>query len=217
MTTTFENDLLKENSYFIIPFRKSFDLVLQKKTTDNLFQKILQILLNYFKNIKQHRTIQDVNDAIEKVKELLEAMNIKDLTEEEFQEEMKSFKQYLENFLENNLIKIENALINAKFGYLVRAWIYALNELFITFNNVFRMYKRKIRRLHRSSGRIHKTLDQKMENFFKAAFLVLFRIIEQIFLITKGDHFVPEDEIDLLLEDVVYLDNVYRSLSDVLH
>lgn len=211
------NTDLDESSYFIEPFHKTMDLVLEKEISGNIFQDILNILFRYFKTIKYHRTISDVDDAFGYVSDYLDSHGLELIEKENIEKESESLKDSIEDFIKNNSEKIEKTLKNAKFGILATIWISSIKTAFLIMSESLKRFKRKIRRLVRRSRKAKRSLEKSLENLIKAIFLVLFRIIEQIYMIANDEYFIPEKEIEYLMEDLVYLENIARIINDTFY
>ncbi|MBY9007371.1 MAG: hypothetical protein KGD63_11505 [Candidatus Lokiarchaeota archaeon] len=214
MISISQNTELDQNSYFTAPFHKITDLVLERYTTDNIFQEMLNFLFLYFKTIKRHRTINDVDKVFEYLDEFLESYHLEDIGRKEIEAESEKLKEDIDCFIKNNFERIEQTLNDAKSSILANIWISNIRTTFTVFAESLKAFKRKIRRLSRRSKRARDTIEDRLSDLHKAIFLVLFRIVEQIYMIANNDPFIPENEIEFLIEDIVYLENIARTISD---
>lgn len=215
MIEIYKDEIISDqNSYLIAPFRKSIDIVVEKRTSDNIFQKILEILFDYFSKIKEHRTIIDVDNAFEKIEEYLDLNNLDEIDEKAIREESRNLKRELKDFLANNIEKINLTMNNAKTGFMINYWISNLEITFEVLEKSLKEFRRKYRFLSGRSSREKEFLKKKLEGIHKAIFLVFFRIIEQIYIISEDKKFIPENEINYLIEDVVYLENIARATHE---
>jgi len=206
--------ILDQNSFFFAPFHKSIDLIVEKRTPDNLFQEILGALLNFFSEIKQHRTILDVEEAFKKIEEILNLKNLEDLDDESMAEESDILKGDLKDFIANNIEKINLSIDDGQTGFMVNYWISNLEIAFETFGSALKEFRRKYRFLSKKSSRAKDLLKDKLNRIYKALFLVFFRIMEQIYMISENMKFIPDKEISYLIEDVVYLENIVRATQE---
>ncbi|MHA1337816.1 MAG: hypothetical protein ACTSPW_19085, partial [Promethearchaeota archaeon] len=158
-------------------------------------------------------------EVIEKVREYLIERGVEDITEEEFKKEFDSLKEFLKDFHKKNIDKADKLLINEHFAYFINAWYFCMNRIFTILSETTRALKNKKKRLLKEKRAFRKTeriLEKYLEDLFKAIFLVLFRIVEQIFMISQEESIVFEKEIDYLFEDLVYLENISRKVNDAL-
>lgn len=206
--------VLNQNSFFIAPFRKSVDLIVEKRTSDNLFQNILDLLFGYFSEIKEHRTIIDVDNAFEKIDDYLNLDDLEEIDEKTIEEESGKLKRELKAFIKNNIEKISLSMNNAKTGFILNYWISNLEIAFEVLEDSLKEFKRKHRFLSGKSSREKDFLKRKLDGIHKALFLVFFRIMEQIYMISEDKKFIPDNEINYLIEDVVYLENIARATHE---
>lgn len=206
--------LFKQNSYLIAPFRKSIDLIVEKRTSDNIFQDILDLLLSYFSEIKEHRTIMDVDNAFKKIDDYLNLNNLEDIEEKVIAEESEELRGELKDFIANNIENISLSMNNAKTGFMLNYWISNLEIAFEVFENSLKEFRRKNRFLLVKSSRVKDFLKKKLDVIHKALFLVFFRVMEQIYMVSEDKKFIPNDEINYLIEDVVYLENIARATHE---
>ena len=181
--------------------------------SNNFEEFILNPLLEFFKNKKEYRTIKDVEEAIEFLAERNDLEQIKQYEEEELREEINNIKDSIDDYLEKNRENIALSFKNPKTKIMMTYWItnfdLAMTILFEALNLVTKQ-KRKVIVLQRQSKYTKQYIGIRLFNILKAVFLVLFRIVEQIFLIINNEDFNPDQEIDYLVGDVVYLKNIQR-------
>jgi len=154
----YQNIELDQNSYFTAPFHKIIDLVLERYTIDNIFQDMLNILFKYFKTIKRHRTINDVDEAFEYINDFLETYHLEVIERKEIETESEKLKENMECFIKNNFERIEQTLNDAKSSLLANIWVSNIRTTFIVLAESLKAFKRKIRRLSRRSKRARKTI-----------------------------------------------------------
>ncbi len=207
------DNILIQNSYFIDQFRKSIDLIVEKRTY-NIFQEILDTLFDYFSEIKEHRTIIDVENAFRKVDDILDLNNLEGMDEKSIEEESDNLKGDLKDFIANNSDKIILSINDAKIGFMSNYWISNLEIAIEVLDEFIKEFNRKKRFLAGKSFRVRDFLEKKLDRIYKGFFLVFFRIIEQIYMISDDKKFIPGNEIDFLIEDVVYLENIARATHE---
>lgn len=208
------DNILIQNSYFIDQFRKSIDLIVEKRTDNNIFQEILDTLFDYFSEIKEHRTIIDVENAFKKVDDIFDLNNLEGMDEKLIEEESDNLKEDLKEFIANNSEKLILSINDAKIGFMINYWISNLEIATEVLDDFFKEFKRKKRFSAAKSFRVRDFLKRKLDRIYKGFFLVFFRIIEQIYMIADDRNFIPENEIDFLIEDVVYLENIARATHE---
>ncbi|MGQ4874600.1 MAG: hypothetical protein ACP6IY_11080 [Promethearchaeia archaeon] len=206
---------MNQSEFIIKPLHELTDIVNEKKIPSNYFEEILEKLYSYFKNNKEHRTIYNVDEAFEELEP-----DIRKMEYEIIQEKEKACERVIEdlkNFTEKYNKEIKDLLNNAKTGFLVNYWIFAIQDSIKIISDFLNKFNRKSRKIDRKSKIIKIYLLDQLTDIFKGFFLVLFRIFEQIHMIVKGEDFIPDKEIDYLIEDLVYLKNLYRASLDALN
>jgi len=208
------NSILDNSDFIIDPFRKFSDIIIEKRTSEEIFELVLNELLSYFKDIKEHRSIYDVDEVIKKINKDLYGKDLEVIDKDSIEEETERILDSLENLIEKNSEKIEKTIQNPLMEKMMNYWISNLAIIVEILSESLRAFKIKERWLKRMSDRIKHHLLNKLLDLFKAIFLVLFRIVEQIYMIYNGQEFDPDDEINFLIEDVVYLENIHRKVLD---
>ena len=89
----YQNIGLDQNSYFTAPFHKITNLVLERHISDNIFQEMLNLLFRYFKTIKRHRTINDVDAVFEYLDIFLESYDLEVIERKEIEAESEKLKE----------------------------------------------------------------------------------------------------------------------------
>ncbi|MFX1392648.1 MAG: hypothetical protein ACFFAH_03655 [Promethearchaeota archaeon] len=181
--------------------------------SDSDFGDLIILLSEYFKKIKEHRTIDDVERAIEYLKEKLDLYKYDVLKDEEIEDLINDMKEDVENYFEKNRKNIKYIFRNPIAKKIIPYWISNFDltiKILVDSLKVLEQKRRRIILLKRQSRQTKEYMENKFENILKAVFLVLFRIIEQIFLIIDNKVFNINQEIDLLIRDVVYLKNIQR-------
>lgn len=126
-------------------------------------------------------------------------------------------KELRDSFKDNDYIKkysdkIEELYINDTTEPLIMHWILSLDEAMnLLFEFIEEVEKRKIIMRRKYGDYISKFNDTLMI-IMKAVFLVLYRIVEQNYFIINEKELDIDEAINLLIEDIVYLDNIEKSI-----
>jgi len=207
------SNILESTDFIVEPFKQMIILQMGRDVSNNFNELILNPLMEYFGKRKEYRTINDVDKAIEYLIKINNYKNIKTLDEEELKEELDEIKDSINNYLEKNRENIDRSFSDSKAKIMISYWITnfdsTMNILFDSLDLVTKQ-KRKIIALKRQSKYTKEYIGLKLMNIIKAVFLVLFRIVEQIHLIINNIDFDAREEIDYLIEDLVYLKNIQR-------
>ena len=207
-----EFDDFSSDFYLIKPFSQISELVIDSKTKPNFIEVILGELYTFFLDKKEYRTISDVDRVLKRLEPIFqeEGYKLKSFTEEEKEEQSRDIIRDFENFLDMYEEEIEESYLNPEFEPFISHWILNLDTSMKIFSETFEMFEIKKRRLERFSKRGFQKLFERLMDLMKALFLVLYRITEQIFILTKKLPYTLEDELDYLLNDIVYLENIQR-------
>lgn len=203
-----------EMNFVIEPLHSISDIIIKKRIPDGIFQDILDSLFEYFSQFKEQRTVNDVDNAIEFVEKKLSLNDLDSIKKELIGEESEKVMDSLENFFKKNIEKIERVGKNQIAKKMLTYWISNIDITLNNFAKAIRMYNAKMRRISRISNRVREVLYKKFEELLKALFLVFFRILEQINMIDKNEVFDVETEINLLISDVVYFENIQRAINE---
>lgn len=206
-------NLIKSTCFIIEPFKCMTNIKVGRHISDSDFGDLIILLSEYFKKIKEHRTIDDVERAIEYLKEKLDLYKYDVLKDEEIEDLINDMKEDVENYFEKNRKNIKYIFRNPIAKKIIPYWISNFDltiKILVDSLKVLEQKRRRIILLKRQSRQTKEYMENKFENILKAVFLVLFRIIEQIFLIIDNKVFNINQEIDLLIRDVVYLKNIQR-------
>lgn len=193
------------------PFRKMISLGTNRKIPRNLFNSIFFDLFEYFAENKTERSVEDVKFIFKSLtkKYRREIKILTDSDKEELREEM---EKQGENFIEKHKEQINTLEDNSYIREMTPYWIYnfglALSILSETLD--------KERRVSFHEGRRSLTSTRERGTLFEriiyASFLVLYRILEQNYLLMTNQEFDKDKEIDLLIKDVVQLKNITRMI-----
>lgn len=187
--------------------------------SNNFFESFMTPLVEYFKDKKEYRTLRDVDNAFKFLVEKGYFKSTKSLDAEELKEEFDIVKESVEGYLENNSDKITATFKNLKARGLMTYWItnfdMAMNVLFASMDAI-KNQRRAVILWQRQTTVTKNLLGERFLNITKAIFLVLFRIVEQIILISKDEPLDIDKEIEYLVNDLVYLKNIQRK-NKLLH
>lgn len=205
-------DDFSSDFYLIKPFSQISELVIDSKTKPNFIEVILGELYTFFQDKKEYRTISDVDRVLKRLEPIFqeEGYKLEAFTEEEKEEQSRDIIRDFENFLDVYQEEIEETYLNSEFEPFISHWILNLDTSMKIFSETFEMFEIKKRRLERFSKRGFQKLFERLMDLMKALFLVLYRITEQIFILFKKLPYTLEDELDYLLNDIVYLENIQR-------
>ncbi|MHA1659059.1 MAG: hypothetical protein ACTSUT_08065 [Promethearchaeota archaeon] len=200
---------MDNTNFFLKPFHQISNIVLEKQDLKEGFEEIIKILNEYFRKVKEHRTIEDVDIVLELIRKNSKLFQEMSSNERNMQEEVEDMREELKHFIEDNSEGIEDTFYNSEAGPFVLSWILTFDETTQILFNFMDAWKSKIRSRRRINNT---TIKNNLLMLFKAVFLVLFRIIEQIYMIIGEEPYDLEKEKRYLIEDVVYLDNIQRSI-----
>jgi len=201
------------SDFFLIkPFSQISELVIESKTKPNVIEIILQELYTFFEDKKEFRSISDVDRVLRHIEPIIKEAGYKleAFTEEEKEEQSRELIQSLDSFIDVHQKEIEESHLNSDFEPFMSHWILNLYTSMKIFSETFGMFETKKRRMERLSKISFQNLFDRLMDLMKAVFLVLYRITEQIFILTKKLPYTLEDELDYLLNDIVYLENIQR-------
>lgn len=200
---------MDNTNFFLKPFHQISNVVLEKQNLKEGFEEVVKILVDYFRNVKEDRTIEDVDNVLELIRKESRLFQEMSSNERNIQEEVEDMREELEYFIENNSEGIEDTFYNSEAGPFILSWILTFDETTQILFDFMDAWKSRIRSRRRISNA---TIKNNLLMLFKAVFLVLFRIIEQIYMIVEKEPYDVEKEKRYLIEDVVYLDNIQKSI-----
>lgn len=205
-------DGFSSDFFLVKPFSQISELVIESKTKPNLIEIILQGLYDFFQDKKEFRTISDVDRVLKLLDPIIqeEGYKLESFTEEEKEEQSREIIETFGGFIDENQEDIEKTSLNPDFEPFLSHWILNLDTSMKIFSETFEMFEIKKRRMERFSKRGLQKLFDRLMDLMKALFLVLYRITEQIFILIKKLPYTLEDELDYLLNDIVYLENIQR-------
>jgi len=205
-------DGFSSDFFLVKPFSQISELVIESKTKPNLIEIILQELYNFFQDKKEFRTISDVDRVLKLLDPMIqkEGYKLESFTEEEKEEQSREIINGFGDFIDENQEDIEKSSLNPNFEPFLSHWILNLDTSMKIFSETFEMFEIKKRRMERFSKRGLQKLFDRLMDLMKALFLVLYRITEQIFILIKKLPYTLEDELDYLLNDIIYLENIQR-------
>lgn len=208
-------DDFSSDFFLVKPFSQISELVIESKTKPNVIEIILQELYDFFRDKKEFRTISDVDRVLKRLDPLIqeEGYKLESLTEEEREEQSREIIEAFGGFLDENQENIEKTSLNPNFEPFLSHWILNLDTSMKIFSETFEMFEIKKRRLQRFSKRGLQKLFDRLMDLMKALFLVLYRITEQVFILVKKLPYNLENELDYLLNDIVYLENIQRYVN----
>jgi len=189
------------------------NIKIKREISENIFEPILASLFQYFQEIKEHRTIRDVDNAFNEIKDKIDLNDLKSLNDDDIEEQIEEVKTYADDLYIKNRENIELTFKNPKAKNFITYWISNLDLTLNILHDSIKILKKQKKRqifIQRQSKRAREYFLFKLENIVKAVFLVVFRIVEQIYMIIENKNFDVEQEIDYLIEDVVYLKNIQR-------
>lgn len=208
----------EEDVFLVEPFRQISELVIEKETDDTFVMKSFEILYNYFNDKKEYRTLSDVERVMKSINDVVTKKfpEFDFFSGEKKEEQSKIFIDSFKNFIEENEENINRAHEKKRFEPFLSHWIMNLNTSLEIFDESFELFIAKKHKILRSSSRAVEKLFDSVFDLVKAIFLVFFRIAEQIYMISNDVDFVVEEEIDYLLDDIVYLENIQRHINSSL-
>ena len=212
-----ELSFFPEGSTFLVePFHQISELVIEKETNKEIIMEAFLILHDYFNDDKKkYRTISDVDRVMKIINDKITRRYPESefFTEEEKEEQSQLFINSFGNFIENNKDNINRTFEKNQFEVFISHWIMNLDTSLEIFAESFELFLSKKNKILRLSSRAVETLFGRFFDLIKSIFLVLFRIAEQIFMIFNNEPFNIENEIDYLLNDIVYLENIQRQIN----
>lgn len=212
-----ELSFFPEGSTFLVePFHQISELVIEKETNKEIIMEAFLILHDYFNDDKKkYRTISDVDRVMKIINDKITRRYPESefFTEEEKEEQSQLFIDSFGNFIENNKDNINRTFEKNQFEVFISHWIMNLDTSLEIFAESFELFLSKKNKIARLSSRAVETLFGRIFDLIKSIFLVLFRIAEQIFMIFNNEPFNIENEIDYLLNDIVYLENIQRQIN----
>ena len=205
-------DDFSSDFFLVKPFSQISELVIESKTKPNLIEIILQGLYDFFQDKKEFRTISDVDRVLKLLDPIIqkEGYKLESFTEEEKEEQSREIINGFGDFIDENQEIIEKTSLKPDFEPFLSHWILNLDTSMKIFSETFEMFEIKKRRMERFSKRGLQKLFDRLMDLMKALFLVLYRITEQVFILIKKLPYTLEDELDYLLNDIVYLENIQR-------
>lgn len=205
-------DDFSSDFFLVKPFSQISELVIESKTKPDLIETMLQELYAFFRDKKEFRTISDVDRVLKRLEPIIqeEGYKLESFTEEEKEEQSREIIEGFGGFLDENQEDIEKAYLNPNFEPFLSDWILNLDTSMKIFSETFEMFEIKKRRMERFSKRGLQKLFDRLMDLMKALFLVLYRITEQVFMLIKKLPYTLENELDYLLNDIVYLENIQR-------
>lgn len=205
-------DAFSSDFFLVKPFSQISELVIESKTKPNLIEIILQELYDFFRDKKEFRTISDVDRVLKLLDPIIQegGYKLESFTEEEKEEQSREIIKGFGDFLDENQEDIEKTYLNPNFEPFLSHWILNLDTSMKIFSETFELFEIKKRRMERFSKRGLQKLFDRLMDLMKALFLVLYRITEQVFILVKKLPYTLEDELDYLLNDIVYLENIQR-------
>ena len=211
-----EDGYFSEESMFLVePFNRISELVIEKKTAREFLKTFFDTLYTNFSDNKEYRSISDVDRVMKLVNETLvkQYPDREFLKEEQKEEYTQLFIDTFKNFLDEKDEEIDQMFGKGQFEPFLSHWIMNLDTSLEIIDESFNLFIIKKRKILRSSSRAIERLFDHLFDLIKALFLVLFRIAEQIYMISNGIDFDLEKEIDYLLNDIVYLENIQRQCN----
>lgn len=206
MGISFDN-FYPNTTFFISPLKRVTSLVVEKEA-ESIFIELISYIFEYFKDIKRHRSIKDVEDVFETLENSPILEFLEEIEEKDFEEENSKLNQELDNLLEIHKDNLIEAVQDERLEEISYYWIFAIESVTKQLKLATKEFKRQLRFIeHKANRAIRRTMN-KLEDILKGVFLVLFRITEQIYMISNDDPIEIEKEISYLLEDVVYLENL---------
>ncbi len=184
-------------------------LSLERSIPPYTFENIFIFIFNYFQEIEENRTVDHVSDLFSKIKDKYSS-ELDTLSEGDLDSLQTTIMVNINNFIDKNNSKINELAKNPKTEKILPYWIYNLSITIDLLSKALERDFRYISHLKRVSKRFNKAKGEQFENIIFAAFLVFYRILEQNYLLMETHHFDLDRQIDLLIDDVVYLKNIYR-------
>lgn len=201
------------NDFFIEPVKSISKVLILKNTPGYFFQNIFDVIFNYLKDYKENRTIEDVKEAFDVATKKLSLDNFEDMNPKKIETEINNLRNSASHFIQDNAQKIEETFYETKAKAFLLRWIFAYDEamqIFLQFGEKANMRRYLIRR--------PKDVMFFYYRLFEGLFLVLYRIIEQIYMLANNLPIDEKKEKEYLIGDIVYYDNLQRSLlHDTFH
>ena len=208
----------EEDVFLVEPFHQISELVIEKEIDDTIVIEAFEILYNYFSDKKKYRAISDVDRVMKGINDVI-TKKFPDTyfsSTEKKEEQSQIFIESFKNFIEKNEEDINRTYEEKRFEPFLSNWIMNLNTSLEIFDESFELFIAKKHKILRSSSRAVENLFDRFFDLVKAIFLVFFRIAEQIYMISNDVDFDVEKEIDYLLDDIVYLENIQRRINSSL-
>jgi len=201
------NLITLNTDYFIEPVQRISKILIARDTPEPFFEIIFKKMFEYFQEHKYVRTLEDVDEVLNLINEILPSEELEKLTEKKLALEMDYFRNAAKNFIENNATKIEKVFFKTKARKFLLRWILSYDEalnIFIEFLNRTKARRYLIRR--------PKEMGWYLYRMYQGLFLVLFRITEQIYILSNEFPYDENKEKEALIGDVVYFENLQRNL-----
>ncbi len=195
------------NDYFIGPLQGISRIMLWKNVSNDYFNEIFKVFFESLKDHKKNRTLRDVEEAFKKVEKELSLDRFDRMNDKEYRGEMRIIRESAIHFIEENARKIEVTFHETKARNFLLRWIFTYDEAI----NIFLQFFRKLGTI-RYLIRRPKDLVDSFYYLFEGLFLVLYRIFEQIYILSNDLPFNENEENEFLIGDVVYYGNLQRSL-----
>jgi hypothetical protein len=197
------------------PFYQISEIVIEKETTENIFNDVFLMLYHFFSDKREFRTVEDVDKIMKKINDFITRKypEFKFFNDEEREEQIRIYLESFSHFIDQNEGKINNIFKDEQYHPFLSNWIMNLETSLEAFSESFELFISKKNKIIRSSSRAVDGLFNHLFNLIKAIFLVLYRIVEQIYMISEKISYSHEDEIDYLLNDIVYLENIQRQIN----
>lgn len=210
-----ESHFINEHDIFLLDSFKEFsNIIIEKELSTEGYKQFLNNLLEFFKPIKENRTIYDVDNAMEYLENKIDLKEFKELSRKDIEKESKNIREAMDNLIKQNEDKIKQYFDTPVAKEMINYWIINLDNILTDFRDGLEYFLDSKRMLMRRSRRGKDFLLRKFMDFLKAVFLAMFRILEQMILIVRDEQIDIDKEISLLISDVVYLSNMKRKLGE---
>jgi len=210
-----ESHSINEHNIFLLDSFKEFsNIIIEKELSTEGYKQFINNLLEFFKPIKENRTIYDVDKAMEYLEKRIDLKEFKELSRKDIESESKNIREAMNDLIKQNEDKIKQYFDTPVAKEMINYWIINLDNILTDFRDGLDYFLDSKRMLMRRSRRGKDFLLRKFMDFMKAVFLAMFRILEQMFLIVRDEQIDIDKEISLLISDVVYLSNMKRKLGE---
>ncbi len=210
-----ESHSINEHDIFLLDSFKEFsNIIIEKELSTEGYKQFINNLLEFFKPIKENRTIYDVDKAIEYLEKRIDLKDFKELSSKDIENESKNIREAMDNLIKQNEDKIKQYFDTPVAKEIINYWIINLDNILTDFRDGLEYFLDSKRMLMRRSKRGKDFLLRRFMDFLKAVFLAMFRILEQMILIVRDEQIDIDKEISLLISDVVYLSNMKRKLGE---